>query len=892
MNLLFYLFTDLQSLSKLNLNEPAFLPFYRFTKASSVPSRKSFFRFYAFTTTSPTLRQSPTHKSKMSIEPEELKLKPGRPKKDDAPQPVALDLEIAEPKLYHGDCFEVMKNLADGSVDLVLNDPPYGCTTNEWDSSGYSLEKCWEHYERLLKPDGIVVLFACSDATGDPFLEKVLRSRPKGWKYYTLVFEKYNHSSPTLAMYRPLRWHEDIVVFYRGSHFYDPQKWIQKGNKNKNIGLTGEKEREPKSILPVYPMEKQKIHTTQKPVKTMEWLVKTYCPIGGVVLDNTMGSGSTGVACVNTYRAFIGIEMDDEYFPKCHRRIIMAMRKQLHEELEVEPEKTITADEVPLPVDIMTGKQFPEFDAKEFIKFYEGLKLDCMEYKEVCEVVVRYLNQYFAVINGKDLAYVEWKWHIRNQVESWSPFTRTVLGENDHRYDYVVRNSTEMKRRLMKCRMLNEEGKKMDVFDMWCRHVSTKEYTDMVFDPTEDVDPETTLNTFVGLKVQNELRQEEEVSLQNYDGEVIQPILDHLKALAGDDEVCYEYLLDWLAFPLQSGEKTNVALLIRGKPGCGKGIIFEKLMCHLIYGQKLAVQLGGGKQIGNKFNAHWKNKMLVVIDEPNKLNRDQRDNLKNMITSDVTVIEDKGVSAKFETDYTSYAFTCNHVPPEFLDHDDRRFFILQHNGKHVQDKEYFEKLISTIDQHYVEFYKFLMVRDIETYCKGDAPPKTFIKERLMLESVDPIFRYMRYLAEETDFPLRVKFLDFYKNAVKWCKEQQMPVTWAKQGQLALKKVIHEKISEQDLETSKSAQGFPGCEGKSQRCIIFPPKDEFIQLLIDNQVYTRAEELEAEIKEEQDIMMEDLPDYDELLCQEQERELERMKQDLEGMELGQDRFDNE
>ena len=152
----------------------------------------------------------------------------------------------------------------------------------------------------------------------------------------------------------------------------------------------------------------------------------------------------------------------------------------------------------------------------------------------------------------------------------------------------------------------------------------------------------------------------------------------------------------------------------------------------------------------------------------------------------------------------------------------------------------------------------------------------------MLESVDPIFRYMRYLAEETELNERVKFLDFFANAVKWCKAQQMPVAWAKQGQLALKKVIHDKISEEDLPTNKSA----GVNGTTARCIIFPPKDEFIQLLIDNQVYTKVEELEAEIKQEQEIM--DL----EKILQEQEEEMRRLTALTDGMALGQDRFDYE
>ena len=808
--------------------------------------------------------------------PERILFKPGRPKKPKA-VPKGLTIEALAPKLFrneNGDQYEVLAKLPERSIDLVLSDYDgyYGL-----DGEDDNIDKWFERIEPLLKPGATVILFS----RGASDLRTLLNSCESGGtarfrRKYTLVYEQYSHWETSAPNDEPLSWHENIVVFrdlnLNHKYYFDPQKW-------------GEKELPPKSILPVYPMEKNGFHPTQKPVKTIEWLVKTYCPVGGTVLDNCMGAGTTGVACWNTRRAFIGIDWgeDASYFERSKRRIGLAVRNELDEELEL---RQITADEVTIP------EVRSRFEAKEFITFYEGLNFEFMEYEEVCEVIVRYLNNYFAIVNGKDLTYVEWEWYIKDEDMFRSPFATDVLGNGNVKLNYQLRNTAEMKRRLMKCRMRNEDGKKIDVFDMWSRNVSTLEYADIVFDPTEDHDPETTLNTFGGLKVQNELRQMKgRVSMREYDEEAILPILEHLEALAGDDEVCYEYLLDWLAYPLQTGEKTNVALLIRGKPGCGKGVIFEKLMIKLIYGDALAAQLGGGKQIGNKFNAHWKNKMFIVIDEPNKLNRDQRDNLKNMIDSTITVIEDKGVSAKFDTDYTNYAFTCNHIPSEFLDHDDRRFFIIQHNGKNVQDQEHFKKLLSTIDQHYVDFYKYLMYRDIETFCKGEAPPTTFIKERLMLESVDPVFRYMRYLAEETEFCRRVRWLDFYKNAAKWCKEQHMPTTWHTKGALALRKIIQEKISENDLPTNKSAQGFPGCEGTSQRCIIFPPKDEFIQLLIDNQVYSKAEELEAEIKEEQDAMM---IDYDELLCQEQERELERMKQQLEREDfgLGQDRFDHE
>jgi hypothetical protein len=116
----------------------------------------------------------------------------------------------------------------------------------------------------------------------------------------------------------------------------------------KNFGGPRIKPLHPKTILPVFPSEKSVGHPTQKPVKTMEWLVKSYSRVGDVVLDNTMGSGSTGVACANTKRAFVGIEMGDEYFHTAHDRVRSAWLNELHEELDEEPEKTLTVDDVDL----------------------------------------------------------------------------------------------------------------------------------------------------------------------------------------------------------------------------------------------------------------------------------------------------------------------------------------------------------------------------------------------------------------------------------------------------------------------------------------------------------------------------------------------------------------
>ena len=260
--------------------------------------------------------------------------------------------------LLHGDCLEKMNELPPQSIDCVINDPPYGnVTDNDWDTGDLksSLDKIWECYLRVLKPQGTVIMFACCDArSDDPILPKLMMSRPKGWKFYTLVFQKNKGSTALTARYRPIRIHEDIIVFYRtAQHTYNPQLW-EKHNWGaklaKNIGGKKVDLRQPLSILPVFKPEKNvpNINSTAKPVGTMEWLVKTYTDEGDIVLDNTMGSGSTGVACANTHRKFVGIELDDEMFKFAEHRIQKAYAKTLREDLE-EDEDAVDPSTISLP---------------------------------------------------------------------------------------------------------------------------------------------------------------------------------------------------------------------------------------------------------------------------------------------------------------------------------------------------------------------------------------------------------------------------------------------------------------------------------------------------------------------------------------------------------------
>lgn len=231
-----------------------------------------------------------------------------------------------------GDCLERMKEIPDGSVDMILADPPYGTTACKWDSV-IDLELMWEQLKRIIKPNGAIVMTA-----SQPFTTTLISSNMKMFKY-EWVWEKNIGTNFFNAKHQPLKTHENIVVFSKmassfsrkGSMAYNPQKTEGKpykcvqGNSahkyHQDMGghLSESKERYPKSVLKT--SVDRGLHPTQKPVALMEYLIKTYTNEEEVVLDFTMGSGSTGVACVNTNRSFIGIEMDDHYFDVASKRI-------------------------------------------------------------------------------------------------------------------------------------------------------------------------------------------------------------------------------------------------------------------------------------------------------------------------------------------------------------------------------------------------------------------------------------------------------------------------------------------------------------------------------------------------------------------------------------------
>ena len=235
--------------------------------------------------------------------------------------------------LMQGDCLELMATIPDGSVDMVLTDPPYGTTACKWDSV-IPFEPMWEQLKRVTKKNGSVVMTA-----SQPFTSALVMSNVKMFKY-DWVWNKSRPTGVLNAKRQPLRDKEDVLVFYGSQCTYNPQGLVSV-NKEVDTGATKANQRGNATgkILQTasgkytqekgnYPRQVQKfanagrtVHPTQKPVALMEYLIKTYTNEGETVLDFAMGSGTTGVACKNLNRNFIGIELDEEYFKIAKGRI-------------------------------------------------------------------------------------------------------------------------------------------------------------------------------------------------------------------------------------------------------------------------------------------------------------------------------------------------------------------------------------------------------------------------------------------------------------------------------------------------------------------------------------------------------------------------------------------
>ena len=270
--------------------------------------------------------------------------------------------------LYNDDCFNILKDIPDGSVDFVLTDPPYGTTAIKWDNV-LDFNKMWVELERITKPKANIIFFA-----SQPFTSLLITSK-LDWFKYELIWNKNKCGSPGLAKYRPNKVHENIVVFSKESgSTYNPimeegDAYERKtnnpngygtgknthgygfGNK-KSFGSKNNGTRYPKSILHASRnfSAQQTVHPTQKPTNVLNWLIMTYSNPNDVVLDFTMGSGSTGVSAKLTGRDFIGIELDKKYFNIAKGRIddvesdIVTtqhhqLTTQIHKDMKTTPDK-------------------------------------------------------------------------------------------------------------------------------------------------------------------------------------------------------------------------------------------------------------------------------------------------------------------------------------------------------------------------------------------------------------------------------------------------------------------------------------------------------------------------------------------------------------------------
>jgi site-specific DNA-methyltransferase (adenine-specific) len=251
-------------------------------------------------------------------------------------------------KLLQGDCLERMKEIPDKSIDAIITDPPYGTTACKWDSV-IPFEPMWEQLKRIIKPKGAIVLFG-----SQPFTSALIMSNIKMFKY-EWVWIKTKASNFQLARKMPMKRHENICIFYdslptyniRLTKLVNPIKSSRK-NKGANLGhckdgggyLQKETGFPTTDIYFSNPSGKGHLHPTQKPVALLEYLIRTYTNEGETVLDFTMGSGTTGVACVNINRNFIGIEKDDKYFEIAKNRIYKAQK------IIIEKEKLVNVNDL------------------------------------------------------------------------------------------------------------------------------------------------------------------------------------------------------------------------------------------------------------------------------------------------------------------------------------------------------------------------------------------------------------------------------------------------------------------------------------------------------------------------------------------------------------------
>ena len=235
-------------------------------------------------------------------------------------------------KIHHGNCLELMQKITEKSIDMILCDLPYGYTACQWDSI-IPLDKLWIQYERIIKDNGAIVL-----TSSQPFTSMLVTSNPKLFRY-ELIWLKTRPSNVFNANKMFMKWHENVLIFYKKLPTYNPQ--MRNGHSYKKVhylqqrekgiyGKTGEKDKHisknngllhPKTVIEISNPNHKSLHPTQKPLELFEYLIKTYSNKDDLILDNCIGSGTTAEACLKTNRKFIGIELEEKYVAISNTRI-------------------------------------------------------------------------------------------------------------------------------------------------------------------------------------------------------------------------------------------------------------------------------------------------------------------------------------------------------------------------------------------------------------------------------------------------------------------------------------------------------------------------------------------------------------------------------------------
>ena len=236
--------------------------------------------------------------------------------------------------MYHGDCLEIMKQIPDKSIDMILCDLPYGTTACKWDEI-IPFDKLWEQYERIIKNNGAIVLFG-----RNPFFAKLICSNENLFKY-EVIWDKNAGTDFAQANNKPITVHENIALFSKskiqynriddsGFKAYSDKRTTKQSSELGAKGLTNREPfenkttRTPTTIRKYFPDNRKglgsSLHPTQKPIELMEWIIKSYTNEGDTVLDNTMGSGTCGLASIKNNRKFIGIEKEKQYYDVAVRR--------------------------------------------------------------------------------------------------------------------------------------------------------------------------------------------------------------------------------------------------------------------------------------------------------------------------------------------------------------------------------------------------------------------------------------------------------------------------------------------------------------------------------------------------------------------------------------------